>query len=113
MVIAHRLLEIVWYVLTRHEPYRHYSTERIAYKYLTWSWALDEDQRQGLTRPQPVLVSGQGLHATTVRLSSRRSLRRLGIGADLQRVALDPKYPHRLASEEEMLALRPDLRPPE
>jgi len=26
---------VVWYVLTKHEPYRHYSVERIAYKYLT------------------------------------------------------------------------------
>jgi len=28
----------------------------------------------------------------------------------LQRVALDPKHPHRLASEAEILALRPELK---
>ncbi|MFH1906487.1 MAG: hypothetical protein ABIL11_03750 [Chloroflexota bacterium] len=127
VTIAHHLLVVVWYVLTKHEPYRHYgsrlryhySPERIAYrvgaahKYLTWSWALDEEQRQGMTRPQPVLASGQGLRATIVRLSSRRSLMRLGIGNELKRVALNPEFPYRLASVEEVLALRPELQPPE
>jgi len=35
---------------------------------------------------------------------------RLGIGKDLTRIALDPKHPRRLASEAEVLALRPELR---
>jgi len=30
----------------------------------------------------------------------------------LQRVALDPKHPHRLASAAEILALMPELKPP-
>jgi len=97
VVIARHLLTLVWYVLTRHEPYRHYSPERIAYKYLTWAWALDEDQRQGMTRPQ----------------FARYYLMRLGIGNDLKRVALNPKFPYRLASEDDVLTLRPELRPPE
>lgn len=96
VTIAHHLLVVVWYVLTRREPYRHYSPERIAYKYLTWSWALDEEQRGGMTRPQ----------------FARYYLMRLGIGHDLQRVALDPKHPHKLASVEEVLGLRPELRLP-
>ncbi|MBM3180522.1 MAG: hypothetical protein FJZ86_09215 [Chloroflexi bacterium] len=37
-------------------------------------------------------------------------LMRLGIGHDLTRVALNPKYPRRLASEVELLALRPELQ---
>ena len=90
------LLTPVWYVLIRQEPYAHYSTERIAYKYYTWSWQLNEAQRKGLTRPQFV----------------RYYLMRLGIGSELQRVALDPKHPHGLASEAEILALMPDLKPP-
>ncbi len=96
VAIARHLLEMVWYVLTRHEPYRHYSAERIAYKYYTWSWQLNETQRKGLTRPQFV----------------RYYLMRLGIGSELQRVALDPKHPHRLVSEAELLALMPELQPP-
>jgi transposase len=34
---------------------------------------------------------------------------RLGIGHDLERIALNPKYPRKLASEAELLALRPEL----
>jgi len=71
--------------------------ERIAYKYLTWSWALQEEERQGLTRPQ----------------FARYYLMRLGIGSDLKRVALNPEFPYRLASEDDVLLLRPELRPPE
>jgi transposase len=97
VTIARHLLTVVWYVLTRHESYSHYSPERIAYKYLTWSWALDEEQRQGMTRPQ----------------FARYYLMRLGIGNELKRVALNPKFPYKLASMEEVLALRPELRPPE
>jgi transposase len=96
VAIARHLLTMVWYVLTRHEPYSHYSHERIAYKYLTWSWALDEEQRQGMTRPQ----------------FARYYLMRLGIGNELKRVALNPENPYKLASVEEVLGLRPELRPP-
>ena len=93
-VIGHQLLVVVWHVLTHKQPYRHYSTERIAYKYLTWSWQLDEDQRRKLTRPQ----------------FARYYLMRLGIGHKLKRVALDPKHPHRLATVEQIQALFPELR---
>jgi transposase len=91
--VAHRLLELVWYVLTRRQPYRHFSHERIAYKYLTWAWKMEEAERDGLTRQQ----------------FARYYLMRLGIGHDLTRIALDPKYPRKLASEAELLALRPEL----
>ena len=93
VVIARRMLELVWFVLTRKEAYQHFSHERIAYKYLTWSWQLGEEDRDGLTRQQ----------------FTRYYLMRLGIGHDLERIALNPKYPRRLASEAELLALMPDL----
>ena len=93
VTIAHHLLVVMWHVLTKREPYRHYSPERIAYKYLTWSWALDEEQRGGMTRPQ----------------FARYYLMRLGIGDELKRVALNPEFPYRLASVEEVLAIRPEL----
>jgi hypothetical protein len=95
--IARYLPTMVWYMLTRHEPYRLYPPERIAYKYLTWAWALDDEQHQGLTRPQ----------------FARYYLMRLGFGDDLKRVALNPDFPYRLASVEEVLGLRPELWPPE
>ena len=93
VAIARRLLELVWFVLTRKEAYQHFSHERIAYKYLTWSWQLDEADRGGLTRQQ----------------FARYYLMRLGVGHDLERIALNPKYPRRLASEAELLTLRPEL----
>jgi hypothetical protein len=37
---------------------------------------------------------------------------RLGIGNDLKRVALNAQFPYRLASVEEVLALRPELPAP-
>jgi len=93
VAIARRLLELVWYVLTRRQSYRHFSQERIAYKYLTWAWQMDDEARAGLTRQQ----------------FTRYYLMRLGIGHDLTRIALDPKHPRRISSEAELLALRPEL----
>ena len=93
VAVARRLLELVWYVLTRRQPYRHFSQERIAYKYLTWAWQMDEAARDGLTRQQ----------------FTRYYLMRLGIGHDLTRIALDPKHPRKIATEAELLALRPEL----
>ena len=94
VAVARRLLELVWYVLTRRQPYRHFSHERIAYKYLTWAWQMDEAARDGLTRQQ----------------FARYYLMRLGIGKDLTRIALNPKYPRRLASAAEVLAIHPELK---
>jgi len=94
VVIAHRLLQLVWLVLTHKQPYRNFSHERIAYKYLTWAWQLTENERDGLTRQQ----------------FARYYLMRLGIGRDLKKIELNPRYPRRLASEAELLALRPELK---
>jgi hypothetical protein len=54
---------------------------------------MDEAARDGLTRQQ----------------FTRYYLMKLGIGKDLTRIALEPKHPRRLASEAEVLALRPEL----
>ncbi len=54
---------------------------------------MDEETRDGLTRQQ----------------FARYYLMRLGIGHDLTRIALDPKHPRKLASEAEVLTLRPEL----
>ncbi len=92
-MIAHRLLELVWFVLTRKQAYRHFSDERITYKYLTWAWQINENDRAGLNRQQ----------------FARYYLMQLGIGHELEKIMLDPKHPRRLASEAELLALRPEL----
>jgi transposase len=94
VAVARQLLELIWYVLTRRQPYRHFSQERIAYKYLTWAWQMDEAARDGLTRQQ----------------FARYYLMKLGIGHDLTRIARDPKHPRKISSEAELLALRPELK---
>jgi len=94
VAIARHLLELIWYMLTRRQPYRGFSHERIAYKFLTWAWRMQDTARDGLTRQQ----------------FARYYLMKVGIGKDLTRIALDPKHPRKLASEEEVLALRPELR---
>ncbi len=58
------------------------------------AWQMDEAARDGLTRQQ----------------FARYYLMRLGIGHDLTRIALDPKHPRKLATEAELLALRPELQ---
>jgi len=55
---------------------------------------MDDEARDGLTRQQ----------------FARYYTMRLGIGHDLTPIALDPKHPRRLASETEVLALRPELK---
>jgi hypothetical protein len=89
-----------WSVLTRRQPYRHFSHEWIAYKYLTWQ--MDEEARDGLTRQQVAR------YYLTLAPPARAGVR-LGIGHDLTRIALDPKHPRKLAMEAELLALRPGL----
>jgi transposase len=96
VVIARKLLVTVWYVLSRQEAFRHASEEDLAYKMLIWSWSMDEEARQGMT-PQQFAKYG---------------LLRLGVGRDLTRIVKGGS-PRRLASAEEVLALRPELRPPE
>ena len=95
VAIARRLLVSVWHVLSKREPYRHFDEERIAYKMLIWSWSLDDQARQGLTRQQ----------------FAKYGLLRLGIGQDLERIERGG-YPRRLAPAEEVLALKPELGPP-
>ena len=95
VAIARRLLVSIWHILSKREPYRHFDPETIAYKMLTWAWSLDEAARQGLTRQQ----------------FAKYALLRLGIGQDLERIERRG-YPRRLAPAAEVLALKPELRPP-
>ena len=54
---------------------------------------MDEEAQDSLTQQQSV----------------RSYLMRLEIGQDLARIALDPKHPQEIASEAEVLVLRPEL----
>jgi hypothetical protein len=62
---------------------------------LIWGWAMDEKARKGMTRQQ----------------FAKYGLLRLGIGQDLERI-VKGGVPRRIAPTEEILALKPELRPP-
>ena len=70
------------------------ASDEVVIESTTNAWHVKEDARNGLTTQQ----------------FARYYLMKLGIGHDLTRIALDPKHPRRLASEAEVLALRPELR---
>jgi len=94
VAIARKLLVSVWYILTHREPYRHFDDETIAYKMLIWSQRMDEKAIDGMTRPQ----------------FAKYGLLRLGVGKDLTRIVRNG-LPRRIAPTDEVLALKPDLKP--
>ena len=95
VAIARRLLVAAWHILTKRETYRHFDDETIAYKMLIWAQRMDEKALNGLTRQQFV----------------KYGLLRLGVGQDLTRIVRSG-LPRRIAPAEEVLALKPELRPP-
>jgi transposase len=95
VAVARRMLTSIWHILTKREPYRHFDEETIAYKMLIWAWAMDEGSRKGMT-PQQFAKYG---------------LLRLGVGQELERIVKGGAA-RRIAPTEEILALKPELRPP-
>jgi transposase len=95
VAIARKLLVVIWHVLTERAADRHSDPEMIAFKLMQWAWKLDLVQRGGLSTRQFI----------------RYYLMRLKMGDDLSRI-------HRggvnqpIASVEELLALRPELKRP-
>ena len=77
------LLVALWYILDRREASRHMSEDELAYKMLIWAWQIDKTARNGMTNQQ----------------FAKYELLRLGKGENLSRIA----------SKEEVLALKPDL----
>ena len=96
VAIARKLLVSVWYVLSEKEPYNRSSEEDLAYKMLTWAWHVDKMALAGMT-PQQFAKYG---------------LMRLGVGVQLTCIVRGGS-PRRIAPMEEVLALRPDLEPPQ
>ena len=92
VAIARKMLVAIWHVLSKREPRRHSTDEDLAYKMLIWSQRMDEDARQGLSRQQFI----------------KYGLLRLGAGQDLTRIVRNG-YPRRIATSEEVLALKPEL----
>jgi transposase len=92
VVIARKLLVVVWQVLTKQETDEHVSEEELAYKILVLSWDLKEDVRMGLTYKQ----------------FAKYAFMKLGIETDITRF-VRKKVPRRLAPRVEVLARMEEL----
>ncbi len=95
VALAHKLLIVVWHVLTERVADRYAEPKMVATKLMRWSWELTDAQRGGLTTRQFV----------------RFHLLRLQLGDDLTHFTYGG-MPRRIASVEEVLALKPELRAP-
>lgn len=93
VVIARKLLVVVWHVLTDHEADRHVSPQKVADKFLWWSRFLGDEKRGGLTSRQFI----------------RLQLMRLKMGDDLTHVRHGINA-RPLATVDEMLALYPEFK---
>ena len=92
VAIARQLLVVIWHVLTERAADQHADPDRVAFKRMTWSWKLANEQRGGLTTRQFV----------------RYQLLRLGLGHDLTHVVRGGgKY--LIAPPDEVLRLKPEL----
>ncbi|MFH1884378.1 MAG: IS110 family transposase [Planctomycetota bacterium] len=90
--IARKLLVAIWHVLTKNETDCHASEEDLAWKMLLWSWSLDDEARQGLTRKQ----------------FAKYGLLRLGVQSDLTRFVRG-KVARRIAPTAEVLERMTEL----
>ena len=93
VALARKLLVVVWHVLTEQAADKHAEVKLLATKLMRWSWELTDAQRGGLTTRQFVRVQ----------------LMRLKLGEDLTHFTYGG-MPRRIASVEEVLALKPELR---
>jgi transposase len=92
VAIARQLLVVIWHVLTERAADQHANPDMVAFKLMTWSWKLSDEQRGGLTTRQFV----------------RYQLLRLGLGHDLTHV-LRGGSKHLIAPPAEVLKLKPEL----
>jgi transposase len=92
VVIARKLLVVVWHVLTKEETDEHVNEEGLAYKMLLLSWSLKEETRMGLTYKQ----------------FAKYALMKLGVETDITRF-VRRNVPRRLAPREEVLARMTEL----
>jgi transposase len=92
VVIARKLLVVVWHVLTKEETDVRASEEDLAYKMFVLAWDLDESVRMGLTYKQ----------------FAKSALMKLGVKTDITRF-VRKNVPRRIAPREEVLARMQEL----
>jgi hypothetical protein len=95
VAIARKLLIVIWHVLMPKSADRRADAEQVAFKLMVWSWKLTDEQRGGLSSRQFI----------------RAQLIRLGLGEELTHIRRGGTK-RGLATIEEVLALRPELRGP-
>ena len=93
VVVARKLLVVVWHVLHEHEADCQANTARVAAKLMTYSYDLTEEQRGGMTTRELV----------------RYHLMHLKLGDDLTAIPYGGRV-RPLASVDEVLALHPELK---
>lgn len=93
VAIARRLLVAIWHVLTEQVADRHADEKMVATKLMRWSWELSDQQRGGLTTRQFI----------------RYHLMRLQLGENLTHIRYG-NMPRRIASADELLSVKPELR---
>jgi transposase len=95
VALARKLLVVIWHVLHGQTVDQRAQAEQVAFKLMVWSWKLTDAQRGHLTSRQFI----------------RAHLIRLGLGHDLTHITRGgTRRP--LATVEEVLVLRPELRGP-
>jgi transposase len=93
VAIARKMLVAVWYILTERTADRHADPDKVAFKYIMWSWKLDDAKRHGMS----------------IRQWARYHLMRLQLGEDLTHIVRGGnRYP--IAPDEELKALLPELQ---
>jgi transposase len=93
VAVARKLLVVIWYVMTERVADRKANPDMVAFKLMRWSGQLNNLQRGGLTTPQFV----------------RYQLMQLKLGQEV--TSIKRAHSKSIASVEEILALRPELRP--
>jgi hypothetical protein len=93
VALARKLLVVIWHVLMGQTADERADAERVAFKLMVWAWKLTDEQRGGLSSRQFI----------------RAHLIRLGLGHDLRHITRGG-IKRGVATIEEVLALRPELR---
>jgi len=93
VAIARQLLVVIWHVLTERAADHHTDPDMVAFKLMTWSWKLTDEQRGGLTTHQ---------------------IRALSVAAPRPWTRLDPCHArggkYLIAPPDEVLKLKPELQ---
>ena len=93
VAVARKMLVAVWYILSERTSDRHADPDKVAFKYIMWSWKLDDVKRNGMSTRQ----------------WARYHLMRLQLGEDLTHVMRGGnRYP--IAPGDEIMELLPELQ---